>query len=146
MIVKENSQFFAILLYLCLIAFKNREDALKRGKYRIVIWKKSAMRLLFLKKQELQCNGLTSNVNIRIRFYWRQFFLFCFCETDFYVFTLFFKFANFIWNIFSVEIYIPMESSNLSLTKYTFISWKRKRKRWSLNGYKGSFSQNFPLV
>ena len=128
---------------------------LKRRQHRIFIRKKSALynSCCCKNKQELQCNGLTSNVNIRIRFFFLSnflltsiFFVLFFCETIFHVFITFFELASFIKNVFFVETYIPMENSNLSLTKYTFILWKRKRKRWSFDGYKGSFFQNFPLV
>ena len=48
---------------------------------------------------------------------------------------------------FHANIYIPMESSNLSLTKYAIIMWrKRQRKKLSFNCYKEViFFPFFPL-
>ena len=45
-------------------------------------------------------------------------FLFCFCETNFDVFTVFSELSGLKRNILFLEIYIPIKSSILSLTKY----------------------------
>ena len=67
-------------------------------------------------------------------------------ELDYYVFTIFFKLANFIWNIFFVEIYIPMESSNLSLTNIRLSCEKEKEKSYFLTADMRSFFLTFLLV
>ena len=46
------------------------------------------------------------------------FVLFCFCETRFDVFNIFSELSGLKGNILFMEIYIPMESSIISLTKY----------------------------
>ena len=46
------------------------------------------------------------------------FVLFCFCETNFDVFTVFSELSGLKRNILFLEIYIPIKSSILSLTKY----------------------------
>ena len=89
------------------------------------------------KKQKLQCNGLTSKHSISfviVFIVWRQFFLFVlFLQDKFDVFTIFSKLSNLKKNVLFMEIYIPMESWTLSLTKYLIIRWKRRRKKLSFN-------------
>ena len=77
------------------------------------------------KKKKLQCSGLTtkhSNSFVIVFIVWRQFFfgfvLFCFCETSFDVFTIFSELSRLKRNVLFMEIYIPMKSSILCVTKY----------------------------
>lgn len=70
------------------------------------------------------------------------FCLFCFCETNFDGFTIFSKLFDLIKNALFMEIYILMESSGLSLTKYSIIMRKRRRKKLSFNCLKRPF---FPI-
>ena len=74
------------------------------------------------------------------------FVLFCFCETNFNVFTIFSRLSNFKKKMyFSWKIYIPIESWNLSLTKYWIIRWKMRRKKRYFN-YNTSYFPKFSLV
>ena len=53
-----------------------------------------------------------------LRFYCLMSFCFVFCETNFDVFTIFSELSGLKGNVLFMEIYIPMKSSILSLTKY----------------------------
>ena len=73
------------------------------------------------KKQKLQCSGLTSkysNSFMYLLFDVNFFVLFCFCETNFDVFTIFSELSGLKRNVHFMEIYIPIKSSIFSLTKY----------------------------
>ena len=51
-------------------------------------------------------------------FYCLTSILFCFCETNFDVFIIFSKLSGLKGNVVFMEIYIPLKSAILSLTKY----------------------------
>ena len=61
---------------------------------------------------------------------WRQFFFCLFLWDKFWCFYHFSELSNLkkIYILF-MEIYEPMEKWNFSLTKYTIIRWKRRRKK-----------------
>ena len=75
------------------------------------------------KKQKLQCSGLTSkysNSFIIVSIVWRQlFFSFVlFFRNNSWCFYIFSELSGLKTNVLFMEIYIPMKSSILSLTKY----------------------------
>ena len=61
------------------------------------------------------------------------FFLFCFCKTNFYVFTIFSELSGLKGNVLFMEIYTSMKSSILFLTKYAIFIYKRRRKKLFFN-------------
>ena len=87
------------------------------------------------KKQKLQCSCLVKTFEfVCYCFYcltsvFFGFVLFCFCETSFDVFTIFSELSRLKWNVLFMEIYIPMKSSIISLTKYAIFYVKKKKKK-----------------
>ena len=61
--------------------------------------------------------------------YFLFFVLFCFCKTNFDVFTIFSELSGLEGNVLFMEIYIPMISAILSLTKKCNLYVKKKNKR-----------------
>ena len=132
-IAQESYKMFVI--YLKLIAFE----------YALIV-KESLWIFLKRRKQKLQCNGLMSkhsNSFLIVFIVCHQFFFFC--KTNFDVFTIFSKLLDLKKYVLLIEIYIPMERSNLSLTKYSIIWWKRRRKKQFFKWLQGHVSPNFLL-
>ena len=87
--------------------------------------KLSTTLVVFVVKRSKNYNAVVSRQNIRIRLslfllFDVNFFsvLFCFCVTNFDVFTIFSELSGLKRNVPYMEIYIPMKRSILSLTKY----------------------------
>ena len=80
---------------------------------------KQPIKLLLLQKEEtLQCNGLKSKHSNSFLLFDVNFVLFCFCTTNFDVFTIFSELSGLKGNVYFMKIHIPMKSSILSLPKY----------------------------
>ena len=71
---------------------------------------------------------------------------FCFWETNFNVFTIFSELSGLKRKVIFIEIYKPMESSILSLTKYAIFMKKEEEKSYFLTAYKRSYFPKFSLV
>ena len=103
------------------------------------ISRKSALQLLlfFYCKKKQNYNAMVSRQNIRTRLL--LFLLFdvnffvLFSRENFDVSTIFSKLPELKKNALFMKIYIPMERSNFSVTKYTIIKLKRKRRKLSFN-------------
>ena len=91
------------------------------------ISRKSAVQLLLflVVKRSKNYNAVVSRQIIQIRL-----LLFLLFETNYFdVFTIYSELSGLKGNVLFMDIYIPMKSSILSLTKYAIFMSKRRRKK-----------------
>ena len=115
------------------------------------ISRKSAVQLnsccfFVVKRSKLQCSGNHQNIQICFLLFLLFGVKFC-CETSFDVFIIFSELSGLKGNVLFMEIYIPMKSLILSITKYAIFMYKKKKKKVIfLTDYKRSYFPNFSLV
>ena len=123
-----NTSLFWFLLNLYILYYRRQFVIFRTACYSI---KQRSKLILFC-----CCNGLTSkhlNSFLIVFYCLTSIYLFCFCETNFDVFTVFSELSVLKRNVLFMEIYTSMKSSILSLTKYTTFLQKKRRKKLFFN-------------
>ena len=119
MILVEKAQYNS-----CCFCCKKKKITMQWSHVKTFEFERVQLLLFCFAKRTKNYNAMVSRQNIRIRlllsllFDVNFFVLFCFCETNFDVFTIFSELSGLKRNVLFMEIYTSIKSSIFSLTKY----------------------------